>query len=238
MSRTESRRRFRPGLWATVATAALVAVMLGLGTWQVQRLQWKTALIAEREARLNADPVPLPADLDDPDAYNFRPVTVTGRFLHAQELYLAGRNKGRRPGYGIVTPLERPDGRVVLIDRGWVPLDLKDPATRAAGQVEGTVTITGIARLPQSAGWLMPDHEASENFWFTIDLEAMGAFIGRDPAPVYVQAFAPANPGGYPVGERARVDLPNDHLQYAITWYSLAVILLVIYYLYHRRKKH
>lgn len=126
-----------------MATAVVLAILVGLGTWQVQRLQWKTALIAEREARLAAEPVPLPAVIDDPDSYNFRPVTVTGRFLHEHELYLAGRNKGRRPGYGVVTPLERPDGQVILVDRGWVPMELKDPATRPEGQIEGVVTIAG-----------------------------------------------------------------------------------------------
>lgn len=239
MSTTRPRGRFRPRLWATVATVVAVTVMLGLGTWQVQRLQWKTALIAERDARLAADPTPLPSEIGALDAYAYRRVTVTGRFLHDHELYRAGQSLAGRPGYHVLTPLERPDGQVILINRGWVPLALKTPETRVAGQVEGVVTVTGIARVPGSGGgWLLPDNETAQNFWFTVDLDAMGAYIGRDLMPLYVAADDTANPGGYPVGGRGRVELANDHLQYAITWYALALILLAVYYLFHRRKEH
>jgi surfeit locus 1 family protein len=236
--------KFRPTFWPTVISVPAFIVLLGLGTWQVQRLHWKENLIAERTARTTAAPIALPpagrqlsaAELDDLD---FRHATVTGAFEHAQEMYLAARTMEGSVGYQIVTPLRLEDGSVALVNRGWVPDTRKDPAKRAAGQVSGTVTIDGAIRAPGVQHWLQPDNEPAKNIWFWNDMPAMAAHAGI-PAdrlvPVFLEAGPAPNQGGLPIGGQTHVILPNDHLQYAITWFALAIGLAVIYFLYHLRR--
>ncbi len=233
---------FRPQLWPTLFTVPALAVLIGIGTWQVQRLHWKQDLIALRSARLQAPPVAL-SELDlagakDLAALEFRRVQVTGRFLHEEEMYLAARNLRSSVGYHVITPLERSDGSVVLVNRGWVPLDRKAPGTRAAGQRSGSVTVSGLLRAGGRKGVFTPDNRPGENFWFYVDVPAMAVHAGLERVhPFVIEAGPAANPGGFPIGGQSRVKLRNDHLQYAITWYSLAAALLVIYVLYHRRER-
>ena len=140
-----------------------------------------------------------------------------------------------------MTPLVRRDGPPVLVNRGWVPKDRKEPASRSPGQVAGEVSVDGIARVSQvRTGWLsgmIPDNQPDRNLWFTMDLPAMAAALGLpEVAPLYVEAGPAPNPGTYPLGGQTRVSLPNDHLQYAATWFLLAIALAVIYVVFHRPK--
>jgi surfeit locus 1 family protein len=235
---------FRPTFWPTMFTLPALVVLLGLGTWQLERLQWKEGLIAERTARTTAAPIGLPepgaqlspaalADLD------YRRAQATGQFLHDREMYLAARTMQGAVGYQVVTPLERADGSFLLVNRGWVPDDRKDPATRPDGQVSGTVAVEGAIRIPGRQHWLQPDNEPAKNLWFWSDLAAMAGHATIPPdrlVPVFLEAGAAPHPGGLPIGGQTRVNLPNDHLQYAITWFALAVGLAVIYVVYHLRR--
>lgn len=239
--------RFRPTLWPTVFTIPALLVLVGLGTWQLERLQWKTALIAEIQGRVSVPAEPLPAMLaaagDDLPSVQYRRVSLTGAFRHDAEMYLAARSMNGNVGYHVVTPFDLADGGTVLVDRGWVPPERKLPAQRPEGQVDGEVTIEGVVRVPRAEkSWLQPDNEPHNNMWFWVDLPAMAEHarlgaVGTDLAPVYVEAGPAENPGGFPIGGQTRVNLPNDHLQYAITWYALAVILAVIYVIYHRKPR-
>lgn len=223
--------RFRPRFWPTLATLLLLPVLIALGTWQVQRLQWKEGLIAARETALQAAPVTLPVDAPDWSAWEFRPVTVTGTFAHAHEQLFGLQAKGGEPGHHVLTPLVRPDGTAVLVDRGWVPATAAHPAARRQGQREGEVTIQGIARYRASdqAGWFTPDNQPQARQWFWYDLPALRDATGFDLLPVVVEADASPNPGGLPIGGQTQVQLSNRHLGYVITWYGLAVALVGIY---------
>lgn len=239
MTATAEPRRFRPSLWATLTTVPAVLVMLALGTWQVQRLHWKDDLIHRVEQRLHAAPVPLPATIADPAAFEFRPVTVSGRFLNDKEMRLIARPHQGQVGYEVLTPLERADGGgVVLVNRGFVPMDKRDPASRPDSRVEGPVTLTGMVRLPQPAGWLQPDNRPGADAWMRIDPPAMAASVGlSNVTPVVVEALPDPSRGSAPLnGIQPQVELPNNHLQYAITWYSLAATLIAVYVLSQRRR--
>ncbi|BBK34536.1 surfeit locus 1 family protein [Stella humosa] len=229
--------RFKPQRGATLAVIPALIILIALSIWQVQRHQWKAGLIAEREAGMAAPPMALPARIADPDSLAFRHVQVTGTLRHDKELFVAAVSRRGNDGYQIVTPLIRAAGPPVLVNRGWVPKDRKDPSRRLPGQVEGTVTIDGIARLRQVRSGLIPENQPGQNLWFTMDLPAMAAAAGLpEVAPVYVEAGPAPNPGIYPLGGQTRVSLPNDHLQYAATWFLLAIALGVIYVVYHRPK--
>ena len=134
-------------------------------------------------------------------------------------------------GHHLLTPLVRADGAAVLVDRGWVPADKAHPAARRQGQLAGTVEVSGIARYRADdlPGWFTPDNQPAEHLWFSYDLPAMAAALGLELLPVVIEADAAPNPGGLPVGGQTRTELPNNHLQYAITWYGLAIALLAIY---------
>ncbi len=220
-----------------LSTAVMLAVLIGLGTWQLQRLAWKDGLIAARTAALAAPAVDIgQAALDDP-AWEYRHVRATGRFDHAHELYLMSRFHGDQPGIDVVTPLALDDGRWLLVDRGWVPTAAQDPARRSAGQVPGRVTVTGIIRRADPPGWFTPANDPGRNQWFTPDPGQMAAALGLDRVlPVLVKADATPVPGGLPIGGDTPIDLPNNHRQYALTWFALAVVLGVVFALYCHRK--
>jgi surfeit locus 1 family protein len=230
---------FRPRLVPTLFTVPGVLILLGLGIWQVQRLHWKEGLIAQRDAAVAAAPIEPPQTLGEARAGQFRHVAADGVFQNDKELFLAASSDGGDSGYQVLTPLAMSDGRVMLVNRGFIPLELKDRAKRAAGEPAGGVHVAGLLRVPPAVkpSWFLPDNRPDLNLWFWVDLAAMAKAAGiADPVPFYIDADKTPNPGGWPKGGVTRLDLPNDHLQYAITWFSLAVALIVIYVLYHRRE--
>jgi surfeit locus 1 family protein len=231
--------RFRPLFWPTVSAVPMLLLLLALGSWQVERLFWKEDLIARRHAAVAAAPVPVPLSLEEARGMEFRHVTDEGVFLHDKEILLGATSEAEEQGYQVLTPLLEPSGRVVFVNRGFIPAELKDPAKRAAGQIGGTVRVQGLLRLPPDGrpNWFLPDNRPDLNYWFWVDIPAMSAADKLDRvAPFYIDADATPNPGGWPKGGVTRLALPNNHLQYAITWFSLAVALIVIYVLYHRRE--
>jgi surfeit locus 1 family protein len=230
---------FRPQFWPTLIALPALALLLALGFWQVRRLAWKEALIAERTAALAAAPIAVPQNAAEARRLDFHRVHDEGVFLHDKEIHLGATSAAGSVGYQILTPLVEPGGRIVFVDRGYVPAELRDPRRRAAGQLAGQVRIAGLLRLPPPGrpNWFLPDNRPDLNYWFWVDLPAMAAADRLDRvAPFYIDADATPNPGGWPKGGVTRVALPNNHLQYALTWFSLAVALAVIYVLYHRRR--
>lgn len=229
-----SKLRFRPTLWPTLISVPALILLVGLCLWQVQRMHWKEELIAEREARVAAEPIALPAEGVDPASVDYRRVRLEGTFRHDQELFLGARSLNGNVGYQVLAPFELAGGGAVLIDRGWVPVERKAPESRPEGQLTGPQTVDGIARVAPGKVWMQPDNEPDKNMWFFVDLPAMKSASGADiRTDLYVDAGPAENPGQYPVGGQTRIELPNDHLQYAITWGLLAVALAVIYVLYH-----
>ena len=233
--------RIRLSLWPTLVAVPVLAVLIALGVWQLHRHDEKSALLARIEAGLAAEPVRMPADIADPEAWDYRRARVAGDFLHDRELYLASRSYRGQAGLHVVTPLRRTDAtasdHVILVNRGWVPTDRRDRASRGDGLPAGTVTVSGILRRPSERGWMVPDNEPDANLWFWADLTAMAESAGIAPVPtVILEADVDPAGGPLPIGGQTRLDVPNNHLQYAITWFAFAVTLIVIYVLYHRRR--
>lgn len=227
---------FRPALWPTVLTVPALLVLLALGTWQMQRLAWKTNLIQGMESRISAPAVDLPVGALDVGEWEYRRVRVSGRFLHDKEFHLLAVSRNGQHGYQIVTPLRRATD-VVLVNRGWVPRERKEAATRPAGQVAGDVTIAGVVRKPWGQGLFVPDNDSARNLWFFGDAAAMRRAAAISGPDLFVEAVAEPVPGGLPVGGQTRLDIPNRHLQYALMWYGFAVALAAIYVLWHRRER-
>ncbi len=232
------RRSFQPTLWPTLFTVPTLIVLMLLGIWQVQRLNWKLELIETMQQRAGGVAEPLPATLPaDRDYWNFRRVSLTGTFDHAHEMFLNGRSHGGSPGYHVITPLVRADGGpAVLVDRGFIPFENRDPATRAEAQIEGEVTVEGLAYDVPPRHWAVPDDDVVKNIWFHRDIAGMAAYAGlQQVAPMLVELIGPPPAGRYPIGRPDKIDINNPHLEYAITWFSLALALAVIYGIYHWR---
>ncbi len=237
------RRLVLPGIAALVA----FAVLCGLGLWQVQRLGWKTALIARVEAQLRQPPLAAPGPAEWPTldlaAAEYRPVSVRGRFRHDLEAHAfiaISAPKGPLGGSGflVLTPFETVDGWLVIVNRGFVPQNRKDPATRPEGQVEGEARVTGLLRSPQGSNPFTPADNFADNVWFTRDPAAIGAHFGLPAdrlAPYIIDAgYDPDLPGGMPQGGETIVTFPNSHLNYAITWFGLALGLVGVFFAYAR----
>ncbi len=245
---SSSKRRFRPRLWPSLTTLIALALLVTMGNWQLERLEWKRGLSAEMTRRMAGPAIALPPPPVDAAALRYRPIRLEGRFHHDHELYLESRSHQGRAGLHLVTPFELDDGRVVLVDRGWVPLERRRPETRAEGQIggqaAGRVRLTGTIR---TGGWngyefLRPENDPAGNAWVWMDLPRMaervameGAGLGGTVRGYYLVAGAAPNPGGLPIGRGPGAQQPNNHLGYALTWYALALVLLVIYLLHQSR---
>ena len=224
------------GLSAFVLAA--LAVLIGLGLWQFDRLKWKEGLIAQIAARSKAPAV----TLDEAEALaragqdlSYMRVRVEGRLHHGRERYLYALAEGQ-PGWHVMTPLETPAGDMVLVDRGFVPDALKDPSARSLGQVEQVVEVTGLVRMPETQGLFIPNNEPGTNRWFWRDLRGMAESMfpsgAIEVAPFFLEAEKSDVPGGWPEGGQTRLVIVNNHLQYALTWFALAACLLGVYAAY------
>lgn len=228
---------FRPLLVPTLVVIPGLALLIGLGIWQIDRLHEKEALIAAVRDGITAPAVPLANALNgDFQRAEWRHVRVSGRFLHDREQYLFALGPLGATGVQVITPLVEANGTTVLVDRGFVPDQLKDPARRIQGQVNGDVAVSGILRRSEQPGTFTPPPDRKTRLWFVKDVPAIAAAAGVTTPPVLVEADAIPNPGGWPLGGQTRVDFPNDHLQYAITWFGLALALVGVYVLYHHSR--
>lgn len=193
-----------------------VSVLVSLGVWQVQRLAWKESVLAEIEARISAAPVALP-EAPDPEADKYLPVEMTGRF-GAGVLRVLVSQKRVGAGYRIITPFETEAGRDVLVDRGFIKVDAALPPPPP-----GEVSVTGNLHWPDDRNSSTPENDVAGNTWFARDIDQMAQALGTEPLLVVTRELsrsdAPLTP--LPVDTSA---IPNDHLEYAITWFSLAAI--------------
>ena len=225
--------------WISLLIPALIAfiVLIGLGTWQIQRKAWKEGLIAALNAQLAAPPIALPAPASwaglDRAKNEYRRVTFSATFDNSKEALLFAapstfRPDAEGPGYWVLTPARVADGSIVIVNRGFVPDGRQDPKTRSAGQITGPVTIVGSMRWPGERHWFTPSDEPAKNLWFTADPQSIAA--AKDlagVAPFYVEQESPVPPGGLPKPGKLMVTLPDNHLQYALTWYGLALVLVI-----------
>jgi surfeit locus 1 family protein len=230
--------RLRPQLWPTLISLPIFVFTLGLGVWQMERREWKLNLLERIAQNQAAAPMPLDELLKgDPLRREYGRVTVSGTFLHDKEFYLGARSRKNEVGIQVVTPLKTDNGYIVLFDRGWVPSDKKDPAKRAEGRLAGRVELTGVVRRSQVQRQFAPDNVPDKNVWFHVDVPLMRKLAGGKPDPLldsfFLEADATPNPGGLPIGGQTWLDIPNDHLQYALTWFGIALAMAGVYLAYH-----
>ncbi len=217
----------------SIAAACAFAVLIGLGTWQVERKAWKENLIATVTERFAAPPTALPPPAEwprlDPAVDEYRRVRFDAELINDKEALVFTTGSSLRndsgPGYWVFAPARIPGG-VVMVNRGFVPEARKDPATRPQGEIAGKIQIVGVMRWPERAGMFTPEAEPAKNLWFSRDSTSMAAAKGiGQVAPFYIEQESPPAPGGWPAAGALTPSFPNNHLGYAITWYGLALVL-------------
>ncbi len=228
----------------TISTVVALAILISLGVWQLERRDWKHALIERIEARAEAPAKPLEEVLarwqGDRDIEYMR-VEMTGELRAAQEFHIYQIRDGRA-GWRVVSPFETA-GRIVMLDRGFVPEPLKDPNSRADQPVpRGEITLTGLARAPGQSNFVTPENEPQRNRWYWRDLDSIVAQLPPDAraraVPFFVEAEAGALPGEWPRDGVTQLRLRDRHLSYAMTWFGLALTLVGVYaaYVFSRRR--
>jgi surfeit locus 1 family protein len=244
MAKPRKRGVVLPLLFLGLALAVLVA----LGTWQLERKAWKEALIAELDGKLAAPATNLPArerwrQLDQTKD-EFRHVAFPAEFLPGEALvYTSGsslRPDVTGPGYWVFSPARLTGGSIVLVNRGFVPEGKQDPKTRPQGQPAGVVEVVGALRWPEQRGDFTPPDEPEKGLWFARDPAGMAkAKKWEANAPFYVDQEGPAAPGGLPKVGPLKPALPNRHLEYAVTWYGLALVILIaaLFFVRARRRE-
>ncbi|GME66517.1 Surfeit locus 1 [Neofusicoccum parvum] len=236
-------RRHGPGL---IILALIPITAFALGTWQVQRLGWKTDLIARLEDRLVQPPLPLPPRIDPAAVadFDYRRVYATGVLNHRKEMLVGPRLNDGDDGYLVITPLERTDdsdgrgGRgstSILVNRGWIPKAKKAQKDRAPEALpRGEVTVQGLLRLPWKKNTFTPDNQPGRGVWYFPDVEEMAAWAGTQPVwmeetmkPDLIESMTRADKG-IPCGRAPEVNLRNNHTQYIFTWYALSAATSVM----------
>ncbi len=238
--------RSRRGITALiVAGCCAVLLLAGLGVWQLQRRAWKLELIQQVETRADAAPVAAPGPDEWPaltaanDAY--RRVVVSGRFLNDRETLVQAVTE-RGAGFWVLTPMATDWGFTVLVNRGFVPADRRDAASRTAGQIEGDTALAGLLRMPEPGGAFLRANDPAADRWYSRDVAAIAQARGLTAvAPYFVDADATENEGGLPIGGLTVIRFPNNHLVYALTWFAMAALLaggLVHVIRAERRRSH
>ena len=225
---------FRVKLIPTLFTIPALILLFSLSYWQFQRLELKENLIKKITSQIQLPAVLLPEHLDL-DEMLYRKVILEGEFIHEHEVHMYGGSihfKGGN-GYYILTPLRLKDGRFIIVNRGWVPENIKDPKSRPEVLTKGLVKITGAVMKNEEKGLYIHDNQPKNNLWFYINLEEIGSFINLPIESFYILS----QDDGGPIlrGRDIKPNLHNNHLGYALTWLFSGISLLVIYILYHRR---
>ncbi|KAM7183441.1 putative COX1 assembly protein Shy1 [Rhypophila sp. PSN 637] len=235
-------RKHGPGL---IILAIIPVTAFFLGCWQVQRLKWKTDLIAKCEDRIVREPLPLPPRVD-PDAiadFDYRRVTVVGKYRHDKEMLIGPRMREGEQGYMVVTPLEREGdpGATVLVNRGWISKKLADQASRPDSLVKGEVKVEGMLRQPWTKNMFTPENRPDKGEFYFPDVNQMAQLTGSQPVWIE-QTMEPDiltiydyEAKGIPLGRPASVNLRNNHAQYIFTWYGLSLATSIMFWILVRK---
>jgi surfeit locus 1 family protein len=208
--------------------ALFITLFCALGTWQLYRLQWKMELISEITFGLNSTPIKYSNSIKK----NYQRVASNGFYNFKDQIYLYSLNQKGKPGFDVITPFETVDKEIVLVNRGWIPKELKE--LPEINSIQGSTKVTGLLRKIYKANIFKPNNNIKGNIWFSVNLADMEKFTGRKFSNFII--FLEDLDVKVPLPRKITIDVPNNHLKYAITWYSIAISIL-LYYLYFRKKK-
>ena len=227
---------FKPSVWLTIFAFPSFLILIILGSWQVQRLSWKSDLISNYNNNFQQAPITVKELLKDRKNNKFRRTVIYGEYDHANEIQIIGKTYEGNAGFHIITPFILENNEIIYINRGWVPKKYADKKTRKFSLLEDKVRVVGLVRLPQKKGYFVPENEPENGFWFTIIPEELNGHLNIiGEKEFYIDELNVDEKLKLPMPANGKVQVPNNHLQYAITWYSLALGLLIVYFAWHRQ---
>lgn len=230
-----SSATFKPGVLLTVVVGVAFVVLIGLGSWQAQRIGPKEALIKSIEEGLAAAPAELPVHLDDPSAVAYRRYSFIGIASNAEPIRVFGTNLQGQAGFHLYKPVSREFGRSVIVSFGWVPFELEKMPQLPVGPV----FIDGVLMENPVAGSFTLDNDPENGNWYHADVHEIAAHYGLDSKDYYhFRLFADhnGNAQALPRGGQVRVDIPNNHLEYMLTWFGIAGALIGVYIAFGYKK--
>lgn len=216
------------------------AFLCGLGTWQTVRLQWKEGLIAQLEqARANEmlTMQELPDSQEDYAPLRFRFAQISGVYLNKHELHMAARYHNGQLGYHLFTPLKLTDGRLLMVNRGWIPTFAKEQETRPETLAEGAQSLKVMIRTQTDRNKFTPINQPEDNIWFGRDVDEMASVTGLELLPITVDVVGEQVRQVYPVPSTGEIKLRNDHLSYAVTWFGIAIGWAVMFRIWRKRNQ-
>ncbi len=226
-----------------------IAVLCGLGTWQVKRLYWKEALIEKVEKRISIAPVTIDEFVSkqkNQEDWPYTPIMTKGIYDHSKEVFFFTTSNKGQAGWNVNTPMLLENGKYLIVNRGFIPYEMRNPADRLKGQVEGIQELVGLVRIAEieKPNSFFPENNPDKREIYWRDIKLMTNLMGKDGGREFVPFFVDANDepieGDWPKGGTTIIAFPNSHLQYAVTWYGLALALLGVgsYFLYTRRQQN
>lgn len=243
------RKYRKPSYFSTILLYSCFGLFfilfIGLGIWQIQRLHWKLQLIEQVNERIHRPPVPAPINhlqwsKLSFDQNEYQPVMLEGKYLNNKEVLVTTVRD--EAGYWLMTPMVADSGQIIFVNRGFVPMDQANQFKRLKGLILGETKVVGLMRMSESNGFWFRKNRPNEHIWYSRQLPSMAESVDLDPshvAPYFIDADATPVAGGVPQGGGTVVHFRNEHLSYAITWFSLATfVFLATAYTIWRRNKH
>jgi len=222
---------FSPGLLPSLATVIMLLILIGLGTWQWQKVGPKTALLDRIEVGMQTPALRLPLHVDNASPLEYRHVTFVGNLGAQIPARVFGLNRKGQPGYFLYAPVKRPLAMSVIVNFGWVPLGYEGPIHLPQGSVE----VRGTLLRSAVPGPMTPENNAAKDIWYTADVPALATYFGLKTKEFYhfrVFADQRGEPNALPLGGQVLVNIPNNHFHYMLTWYGLAAALIGVYIAY------
>ena len=227
---------FKPRLIPLLSFLVALTILLGLSSWQVKRLIWKTKLIEQRVTSFESEPISL-FELNNPENEEFKRIKVRGKLLNEFEFFMPALSKRGNNGFHILVPLEVNPKLTLIYDTGWVPLQKKERERRLDNINENEQDLVAVIRLPGRKGYFQPENDNKKNFWFFVEPKLMESTISiKLEDKFYLEAYN-NGPNGYPLGNQTRIYLRNNHLQYAITWLLISFGLIGVFFFANLKKK-
>jgi surfeit locus 1 family protein len=227
---------FKPKFVPLVSFVIALLILLSLSLWQVKRLVWKTNLIEQRVSNFEGKPKNL-FDIKKPNENEFKKVFIEGQLLNNLEFFMPALSKNGNNGFHIIVPMEVEKKKLILFDTGWVPLAKKEKNKRLNNLIKEKKIFTAVIRLPGRKGYFQPDNDNIKNFWFFVEPKLMEETISMKLENRFYLEAVDNGPNGYPLGNQTRIYLRNNHLQYAITWFLIALSLIGVFIFASIRKK-
>ncbi len=214
----------------TIMSISMIAIMLRLGFWQVERLEWKENLLAKIESQMNGKAsTQIPSEITDLEAWDYRRISAKGNYLHKQEFFLPHRVFKGKDGKHLITPFKMDDDRIILVNRGWVDKQNMGNIIRDNNEIE----LSGVLKIPNVKNYFTPENTIDTKY--LVDIKEIGLENNFDKMVNLLLYLDKQDNDNYPIAGQVQINIPNDHFQYMIFWFFMGFVQFVIFVIYMKQ---